>query len=93
MLAESNHASHLRLLPFAVVPYLPPHGNRSDGCTHASGLQKPSSIALLTPDSHGRHVCRCYAGTWLVSPRCTYHGRLGFARFRKGWRSLQGLNL
>ncbi len=74
-------------------PILPPHGNRSDGCTRASGLQKPSSIALLAPDSHRRHVCRCYAGTWLVSPRCTYHCRLGFARFRKGWRSLQGLNL
>lgn len=42
-------------------PILPPHGNRSDGCTRVpADLEKPSSIALLTPDSHRRHVCRCY---------------------------------
>lgn len=51
-------------------PILPPHGNRNDGCTHASGLSKAVFIALLAPDSHRRHVCRCYAGNRLLTQLC-----------------------
>ena len=85
--------SHTFAGPSRVDSIVPNCGAKESASSANFGLIFCRSIALLAPDSHRRHVCRCYAGTWLVSPRCTYHGRLGFARFRKGWRSLQGLNL
>ncbi len=70
-LADSNHSSHLRGTVPHGLPSLPPLRCRIDRTRRKSGgLFKPVSIVLPTPDSHGRHVCRCCAGNRLLTPRC-----------------------
>ena len=59
--------SHTFAGPSRVDSIVPNCGAKESAFPANFGLIFCRSIALLAPDSHGRHVCRCYAGNrWLT---------------------------
>ena len=67
--------SHTFAGPSRLDSIVPNCGAKESASPANFGLIFCRSIALLAPDSHRRHVCRCYAGNRLLTPRCGHSPR------------------
>lgn len=65
--SRTRTAFHAFAGPSRVDSIVPNCGSKESASPANFGLIICRSIALLAPDSHRRHVCRCYAGNrWLT---------------------------